>query len=34
MELAGCFKHEAEELQRIDGVIAAEFERINPEEWR
>jgi hypothetical protein len=34
MELAGCFKHETEELRRIDGVIAAEFERVNPEDWR
>jgi hypothetical protein len=34
MELAGCFKHESEELRRIDGIIAAEFGRINPEDWR
>ena len=34
MELAGCFKHEGEELRRIEGIIAAEFERVDPEDWR
>ncbi|MEA3207701.1 MAG: hypothetical protein QOE70_758 [Chthoniobacter sp.] len=34
MELAGCFKHEAEELRRIDRIIAEEFERVDPEDWR
>jgi len=34
MELAGCFKDEAEELRRIDGIIAEEFERVDPEDWK
>lgn len=34
MELAGSFKHEAEELRRIDRVIADEFERVNPDDWQ
>ena len=34
IELAGCFKGEAEELRRIDEVIADEFERVNPGDWR
>ena len=34
MELAGCFKNEAEELHRIDRIIADEFERVDPEDWR
>ena len=34
MELAGCFKNEAEELRRIDRIIADEFERVDPEDWR
>ena len=34
MELAGCFRDEAEELRRIDRVIAKEFDRVNPEDWR
>ena len=34
MELAGCFKDEAEELRRIDRIIADEFERVDPEDWR
>ena len=34
MELAGCFAGEAEELQRIAGVVEEEFGRINPEDWR
>ena len=34
MELAGCFKGEAEELRRIDRTIADEFGQVNPEDWR
>ena len=34
MELAGCLKHEAEELRRIDGIIAEEFGRMEAEDWR
>ena len=34
MELAGCFKDEAEELRRIDRIIADEFGRVNPEDLR
>ncbi len=34
MELAGCLKNEAEELHRIDKVIADEFGRVDPEDWR
>lgn len=34
MELAGSVKGESEELRRIEQVIVAEFEVINPEEWR
>ena len=34
MELAGCFKNEAEELRRIDRVIADEFEGVDPGDWR
>ena len=34
MELAGCLKDEAEELRRIDRIIADEFERVDPEAWR
>jgi hypothetical protein len=34
MELAGCLKGEAKELRRIDGIIAEEFGRVNPEDWR
>lgn len=34
MELAGCLAGEAEELRRIDGVVAVEFEQVNPDDWR
>ena len=34
MELAGCLKDEAEELRRIDKIIADEFGRADPEDWR
>ena len=34
MESAGCLAGEAEELQRIDGAVADEFERVNPDDWR
>jgi hypothetical protein len=34
MELAGCLKEEAEELRRIDRVIADEFEGVNPADWQ
>lgn len=34
MELAGCFAGESDELRRIENVVAEEFERINPEDWR
>jgi hypothetical protein len=34
MELAGSVKGESKELRRIEQVIAAEFEVINPEDWR
>jgi hypothetical protein len=34
MELAGCLKGEADELRRIERVIAEEFERVDPEDWR
>ena len=34
MELAGCLAGESAELRRIEGVVADEFERINPEDWR
>ncbi len=34
MELAGCLAGESEELHRIEGVVAEEFGRINPEDWK
>ena len=34
MELAGCLAGEAEELRRIDAAVAAEFKRVNPDDWR
>lgn len=34
MELAGCLAGEAEELRHINGVVADEFERVNPDDWR
>ena len=34
MELAGCLAGEAQALARIGLVMDAEFERINPEDWR
>jgi hypothetical protein len=33
MELAGCLARDKEELQRIDRLIEAEFEQINPNDW-
>ena len=34
MELAGCLAGEAEELRRLDGAIADEFERVNSDDWQ
>ena len=34
MELAGCLAGESAELRRIEGVVADEFGRINPEDWQ
>ena len=34
MELAGCLAGEARELARIGRVMDAEFEGINPGDWR
>ena len=34
MELAGCLAGEAEELRRIDGAVADEFERVYPGDCR
>ena len=34
MELAGCLAAEAEALREMGNAMDAEFERINPEDWR
>ena len=34
MELAGCLAGEAEALREMGDAVDAEFERINPEDWR
>ena len=34
MELAGCLAGEAESLREVGNAVDAEFERINPEDWR
>jgi hypothetical protein len=34
MELAGCLAGESEELRRVDAVIEAEFETVDPTDWR
>ena len=34
MELAGCLATEAESLREVGNAVDAEFERINPEDWR
>lgn len=34
LELFGAMKTHGAELRRIDATIAAEFERIDPEDWK
>jgi hypothetical protein len=34
MELAGCLAGESDELRRLDAVVDAEFETVNPADWR
>lgn len=34
MALAGCLAGEADELHRIDSVVEAEFETVDPADWR
>ena len=34
MELAGCFAGESDELRRVDRLVEAEFESVNPDDWR
>ncbi|MEQ1860348.1 MAG: hypothetical protein ABMA13_10460 [Chthoniobacteraceae bacterium] len=34
MELAGCLAGESDELRRVDRLVEAEFESVNPDDWR
>lgn len=34
MELAGCLSGEADELNRIERVVKAEFEHVDPTHWQ